>query len=132
MEAESSILRLYNQRTGTLDILDSFSLKSFSHLKQLEETDQAISNDAVANKKAIILKDLDKSQYAAFDLDSKSALCMYLERGGRILGTLSIYDKKTLDLYSVRNFSHKDKEIFLNYCLQASRALDRFVINDSP
>jgi hypothetical protein len=57
---------------------------------------------------------------------------MYLERNGRILGTLSLYDKKSIDLYTTRSFSPKDKEIFLNFCLQASKALDRFMISDLP
>lgn len=132
LEAESSILRLYNQRTGTLDVLDSFSLKSFSHLNALESVDHRISNDVITNKDTVLIKDLEASPYGAPEVDSKSVLCMYLERGGRILGTLSLYDKKSIDLFATRCFSHKDKEIFLNFCLQASKALDRFILSETP
>jgi hypothetical protein len=130
LEAESSILRLYSQKTGTLDVLDSFSLKSFEFLKNLELLDARISNDSITGKNAVLIKDLGKSPYEAAGLDSQSVLCMYLERNGRILGTLSLYDKKSIDLYTTRSFSNKDKEIFLNFCLQASKALDRFMISD--
>lgn len=132
LEAESSILRLYNQHTGTLDVLDSFSLQSFSHVKELEAVDQRISNDVISKKETLLIKEIAKSPYAREDIDAKSVLCMYLERGGRLLGTLSLYDKKSLDLFTSRCFSHKDKEIFLNFCLQVSKALDRFILSDSP
>ena len=132
MEAESSILRICNQRTGTLDVLDSFSLKSFEFLKKLEALDGKISNDVVTGKNTTLIKDLEKSPYATGDVETQSVLCMYLERNGRILGTLSLYDKKSIDLYATRSFSNKDKEIFLNFCLQASKALDRFMISDIP
>jgi hypothetical protein len=56
---------------------------------------------------------------------------MYLERNGRIIGTLSLYDKKSIDLYALKNFTQKDKEIFLNFCLQAAKALDRFIPPDN-
>jgi transcriptional regulator with GAF, ATPase, and Fis domain len=132
LEAESSILRLYNQRMGTLEVFDSFSLQSYAHLKKLEPVDHRISNDVITNKNTILIKELDKSPYATADIDSQSALSMYLERNGRILGTLSLYNKKSLDLFTTRCFSQKDKEIFLNFCLQASKALDRFIINEIP
>jgi len=131
LEAESSILRLYNQHTGTLDVLDSFSLQSFSHVKELEAVDQRISSDVISKKETLLIKEIAKSPYAREDIDAKSVLCMYLERGGRLLGTLSLYDKKSLDLFTTRCFSHKDKEIFLNFCLQVSKALDRFILSDS-
>ena len=132
MEAESSILRVYNQRSGSLDVLDSFSLKSFEFLKKLEALDNKISNDVVTARNTALIKDLEKSPYATPTIDTQSVLCMYLERNGRILGTLSLYDKKSIDLYTTRSFSPKDKEIFLNFCLQASKALDRFMISDLP
>ena len=104
MEAESSILRVYNQRSGTLDVLDSFSLKSFEFLKKLEALDNKISNDVVTARNTALIKDLEKSPYAASTIDTQSVLCMYLERNGRILGTLSLYDKKSIDLYTTRSF----------------------------
>ena len=131
LEAESSILRLYNEKTRELDILDSFSLKTFAHLKELEALDGIISRDAMLNKSAVIIKDLATSTYGWVGMDSRSVMCMYLERSGRIIGTLSLYDKKSLDLYTSKNFTQKDKEIFLNFCLQAAKALDRFIPHDS-
>jgi len=127
LEAESSILRLYNEKTRELDILDSFSLKTFAHLKELEVLDGMVSRDAMLNKNAIIIKDLANSPYGWVGMDSRSVMCMYLERNGRIIGTLSLYDKKSLDLYTAKNFTQKDKEIFLNFCLQVAKALDRFI-----
>jgi hypothetical protein len=94
--------------------------------------DHRISNDVITNKDTVLIKDLEASPYGAPEVDSKSVLCMYLERGGRILGTLSLYDKKSIDLFATRCFSHKDKEIFLNFCLQASKALDRFILSETP
>jgi len=130
LEAESSILRLYNEKTRELDILDSFSLKTFSHLKELEALDVIISRDAMLNKNAVIIKDLATSSYGWVGMDSRSVMCMYLERSGRIIGTLSLYDKKSLDLYASKNFTQKDKEIFLNFCLQVAKAVDRFLPHD--
>jgi hypothetical protein len=127
LEAESSILRLYNPVTETLEVIDSFSLKTFGHLKELEALDGIVTRDVMLNKTPMLIKDLSKSSYGWPGVDAKSVLCMYLERGSRVIGTLSLYDKKSLDLYMSRSFSQKDKEIFLNFCLQASKALDRFI-----
>jgi putative methionine-R-sulfoxide reductase with GAF domain len=132
LEAESSILRIYNGVTETLDVLDSFSLKTFGHLKELEALDGMVSRDVMLNKTPLLIRDLSKSSYGWPGVDAKSVLCMYLERGGRVIGTLSLYDKKSLDLYMSRSFSQKDREIFLNFCLQASKALDRFISSDAP
>lgn len=129
MEAESSVLRIYNQQLGTLDVLDSFSLKSFDFLKKLDALDVRISNDVITQRRSVLIKYLEKSPYAVAGIDIQSALCMFLERSGKILGTLSLYDKKSIDLYATRSFSNKDREIFLNFCLQASKALDRFIID---
>jgi putative methionine-R-sulfoxide reductase with GAF domain len=127
LEAESSILRLYNPVTETLEVIDSFSLKTFGHLKELEALDGIITRDVMLNKTPVLIKDLSKSSYGWPGVDAKSVLCMYLERGGRVIGTLSLYDKKSLDLYMSRSFSQKDREIFLNFSLQASKALDKFI-----
>ena len=131
LEAESSILRLYDNITKKLEVLDSFSLKTYSQLKELEAVDAVISRDVILNKSVALIKDLSKSSYGWIGVDSKSVMCMYLERGGKIIGTLSLYDKKALDLYASGNFSQKDKEIFLNFCLQASKALDKFITHDA-
>jgi putative methionine-R-sulfoxide reductase with GAF domain len=130
LESESSILRLLNPRTGMLDVLDSFSLKSYSHLKKLEAIEARISNDVVTTRDIMLIKELDASTYGVRDVDSKSVMCMYLERNGRILGTLSLFDKKSIDLYASRSFSSKDKEIFLNFCLQVAKAFERFMPSD--
>jgi putative methionine-R-sulfoxide reductase with GAF domain len=127
LESESAILRLYNTVTETLDIADSFSLQTYGHLKELEAFDGIISRDVMLNKTALLIKDMTKSSYGWPGVDSKSAMCMYLERDGRIIGTLSLYDKKSLDLYMSKSFSQKDKEIFINFCLQSAKALNKFI-----
>jgi GAF domain len=131
LEAESSILRLFDPASREFPVLDSFSLKTFSHLKELEALDSIISRDVALNKSALLIKDLGKSPYAWVGMDSRTVLSMYLERSGRVMGTLSLYDKKSLDLYAAKSFTQKDKEIFLNFCLQASKALERFVASDT-
>jgi GAF domain-containing protein len=132
LEAESSILRIRNQHSGMLDVLDSFSLKSSSHLRNLETLDTRISNDVVTTRDPVLIKDLDSRAYGFPGIEAKSVMCMYLERGGRILGTISVFDKKSIDLYASSNFSSRDREIFTNFCLQAAKALDRFLPNDIP
>jgi len=127
LEAESSILRLYNPVTETLEVADSFSLKTYGHLKELEALDSMVTRDVFLNRVPALIKDLGKSSYGWPGVDAKSVLCMYLERNGRVIGTLSIYDKKSLDLYMSKSFSQKDREIFLNFCLQSSKALDKFI-----
>ena len=132
LEAESSILRIMNQATGMLDIVDAFSLQNASYLRDLEAFDDRISNDVVTAKEIALINDLDVRSYGFPGIDAKSVMSMYLERSGRILGTLSLYDKKSLDLFGSRSFSSKDKEIFMNFCLQTAKALDRFVQSDIP
>jgi hypothetical protein len=54
-------------------------------------------------------------------------MSMGLIRDGRVLGTLSLYDKKALDLYGWLRFSADDREVFTKYTLQAAKAFGRFM-----
>jgi GAF domain-containing protein len=126
LEAESAILRLADPLTKELKAANSFSLKRSFQLKMLEEFDAYVSRDVVKDKVAACIRDLGKSKLPHKEGLARSVMCMYLERDGRLLGTLSIYDKKSLDLYDSRSFSARDKEIFLSFCLQAAKAIDRF------
>lgn len=128
LEAESSILRIINKKTGALDVWDSFSLGNSSHLKEVHLLDEAIAHDTFVSKQIMLINDLQAfPKYSDRNFGSRSVLCMRLEKGGKPLGTLSLYDKKSLDFFGQLRFSESDKEVFVNFCLQVSKALARLV-----
>jgi GAF domain-containing protein len=49
-----------------------------------------------------------------------------LETGGEVIGTLSLYDKKSADLAGSRSYSESDREVMVNFARQAAAGLERF------
>ncbi len=127
LEAQNCVLRIKTKKSGRLDILDSFSLGSSQHYQQIREVDERIAKEAFDSSRALALSGAkDISKYGARDV-CKSVLSMCLQADGRRMGTLSIYDKAAVDMFGSADFSQSDKDVFVNVCLQTSKALARFV-----
>ena len=127
LEAQSCVLRTRGKRSRKLEILDSFSLGSSQDYKRIQELDERVAAEAFESSNVLALSGVrDISKYGDRDV-CKSVLSMCLQNNGRRLGTLSIYDKAAVDMFGSADFSKSDKDVFLNMCLQTSKALERFI-----
>ncbi|MBD3392482.1 MAG: GAF domain-containing protein [Chitinivibrionales bacterium] len=127
LEAQNCVLRVRGKKEGQLDILDSFSLGSSQHFKEIRELDDRIAREAFGSSTALALSGVrDITKYGAREVCT-SVLSMCLQVDGRRLGTLSIYDKAAVDMFGSSDFTKSDKDVFVNVCLQTAKALSRFV-----
>jgi putative methionine-R-sulfoxide reductase with GAF domain len=128
LEVESCILRLLNRHSGELEMIDSFSLRNATHLREIQVLDEIIARQAFGDHEAVMTNTLQSNPlYADKSFDARSALSTCLQRHGKRFGTLSIYNKRSLDFYGRHRFSENDKDIFLNFSLQVAKAFARFL-----
>lgn len=126
MESESAILRL-RDISGDLSVAETFSLSPNVSMSDLRRLDDRIVQQVTDTKKALLVDDLQNSRYANVCGDTISCISSLLEVRGTVIGILSLYAKKTLDLYDSRSFSAKDLDLFAKYCQQAAKAMQKFI-----
>jgi GAF domain-containing protein len=127
LESETCVLRLRNSPLDALHVYDSLSHKNAACLKEILVLDEAIASDMVPGKGALLIADLNHSTYEAERSTAESMLSVAIEINGEVLGTLSLYDKKSMDQSYGTAFSEEDKEILLNFGLQVCKGLKRFL-----
>jgi GAF domain-containing protein len=128
MEAESAVLRTVSDEGAGLKLVGSFSLRGTEHLGRVVALDERVAVEAFQRRDVLLVNDLAGSPgYGDEALPAGSVMSMGLIRDGRVLGTLSLYDKKALDLYGWLRFSADDREVFTKYTLQAAKAFGRFM-----
>jgi len=124
MEAEAGIFWFLNTVKDRLEIFKSFSIEgSHSRLKKIEDLDALIYDKTVPGDDVLLIEDISK-EVAPADADyPHSLLSKTFGRGGHTAAILSLYGKKSLDLYGSRSFTEHDREVFLKLCLQVSKGL---------
>jgi putative methionine-R-sulfoxide reductase with GAF domain len=128
LEAETCILRTVDKNETSLNVFDSFSYQPAGHLRKVELFDRIVTEELTGAQPLIHIENLRAS-----DFDSKAAqvcesvLSMGFVVNNRLAASLSLYDKRPTGIHDSRSFSAPDKEIFLNFCLQVSKALQRFL-----
>jgi putative methionine-R-sulfoxide reductase with GAF domain len=126
LEAETCILRLRNSPIEPLEVIEILSHKNSEWLKDILILDKTLTADIKPGKGVVRIQDLNHSDYASENVGTESVLAVVIEINGEILGTLSLYDRKAMDLSFGRGFSEQDKEILLNFGLQVCKGLKRF------
>lgn len=130
LEAETCILRLSGDAEGELRVADTLSHRNPVWMKDILTLDARIASDlsgGVAGEKDRCLK-IDKLSESVYGSDlqaSESVLGMALSHAGAVLGTLTLYDRKSLDPAGPRRFSDEDADVMVNFCRQAAKGLAR-------
>ncbi|NLD94082.1 MAG: GAF domain-containing protein [Fibrobacter sp.] len=128
LEAESCVLNLYNSTMGCFETFESFSIKGEEHLKRIIELDKKISLKGLDETDAITIDDIQSSSLTD-DLNySKTAITMCLNQNNALLGSLTVYDKNSFGIYERSGFSNHDKEVFVKFAHQVTKALNRFFV----
>ena len=128
LEAESCILNLYNDNMNCFEVFDSFSIKGKEHINMLHKLDNVIALKAISESNALIISDLLLEGYVSEDTPTRSVITMSLRQNNIIMGALSVYDKNSFGFYERSTFSEHDREVFVKYCDQITKALNRFII----
>jgi GAF domain-containing protein len=132
LEAETCVLRLRNSPEGILEVRDTLSYRNPVWLKDILSVDEYICDDMAPGKGVVKIDKLKDSPYASDTIPCEAVLGIAIEIEGKVLGSVTLYDRKALDLSAGRTFSDQDKEVLLNFCLQASKGLKRFLPFPAP
>lgn len=127
LEAENCVLRLPDPATGDLRVFNSFSFKPHGHLQKVEELDEKVLDELLTSRGLLYHEDLQRTRFVADTSGCVSVLAMSFFRENKIIGTLSVYDKRPGSVYDTHAFTLADKDVFLNLCLQVSKGLQRFL-----
>jgi hypothetical protein len=127
LEAENCVLRLPDPVTGDLRVFNSFSFKPHGQLQKVEALDARVLEELLTSRGLLYYEDLRQSRIGADASACVSVLSMGFFRENRVIGTLSVYDKKPGSVYDTHAFTPADKDVFLNLCLQVSKGLQRFI-----
>ncbi len=126
LEAETCVLRLCNRAGEEPRVFDTLSHRNPAWLKDILDLDERIVADLGPGRSVALFPDLRESPYSGDLLGSESALVAALEADGRVVGILSLYDKKPQDIFGSPGFGESDREVLLNFAAQAARGLKRF------
>jgi putative methionine-R-sulfoxide reductase with GAF domain len=127
MEAEAGLFWLLNPATEQLELFSSFTIDDQSRLDELQRLDASIFDRTLPGDDAFLVRDLVKDGYASDEGAPKSLLSKSFGKEGRVEAVLSLYGKKSLDLFGSRSFTIQDKEVFLKFCLQFSKGLAKLM-----
>jgi phosphoserine aminotransferase len=128
LEAESCVLNLYNSTMGCFEIFESFSIKGQDHLKKIHELDKKISLKGLDETGAVSIQDIQSSSLSDDLIYSKTAITMCLNQNNALMGSITVYDKNSFGIYERSGFSDHDKEVFVKFAHQVTKALNRFFV----
>jgi diguanylate cyclase (GGDEF)-like protein len=124
LEADHAILRLQDSETGRYVIRSYFGSADGYEQEKLFRLDKRVSVDVIKRRGSLLVREI--AEDAAFrDLDSGvcSVIAAPLKREGRVIGTLSIYDKIATDRFTTGSFSDSDLQIFTKFISYLERAV---------
>lgn len=128
LEAESCVLNLYNSSMGCFETFESFSIKGEDHLRRIHDIDKKISLKGLYETTAVSIQDIQSSRLSDDLTYSKTAITMCLNQNNSLLGSLTVYDKNSFGIYERTGFSDHDKEVFVKFAHQVTKALNRFFV----
>lgn len=125
MEAEHAVLRLQDPRTLRYVIRSYFGPADGRHQERLFRLDKQVSVETIRRRTPIMLRDIT---LAADDSDAlggiRSLLSAPLKSEGRVVGTLSVYDKVAPDRFYATDFNDDDLQSFTRLVTYIERAVD--------
>ncbi len=124
LEADHAILRLQDEETGRYVIRSYFGSADGQLQEKLFRLDKRVSVDAIKRRAPMLVRDLvDDEKLRDFGADVRSLIATPLRNGGRVIGTLAIYDKVAADRFTVGNFSDEDLQLFVKFVSYLERSV---------
>ncbi len=124
LEADHAVLRVQDEETGRYPIRSYFGAADGSTQKQLFRLDKLASVSAIKRRTPLHVKNLSEhEEFRACGEGFRSLIASPLTREGRVIGTLSVYDKVTPDRFYVGSFGEEDARLFGRFTSYLERAL---------
>jgi diguanylate cyclase (GGDEF)-like protein len=125
LEADHAILRLQDPTTRRYSIRSYFGSAEGAAQESLFRLDKAVTVDAIRRRAPHLIQDasLDPNLQDLTD-EMRSVLTAPIKRSGEVIGTVSVYDKVTLDRFFASRFDDEDLQVFGRFVAYVERALD--------
>ncbi|MBE9504148.1 MAG: diguanylate cyclase [Proteobacteria bacterium] len=127
MEAEGSVISLYDKKTGQFTIRAAYGMGDKELRKSILNLDKKLANDVIEKREPLLISDLRKSAYKDEKTNARSARCYPLRHKGSVVGALSLYDKMSKGAFYPIPFKQEDKEILDRFILYAEKAIANIV-----
>jgi diguanylate cyclase (GGDEF)-like protein len=125
LEADHAILRLQDAETKRYVIRSYYGSADGRTQERLFRLDKQMSVDAIKARAPRLVRHVGQDPgYAPLDAGVQSAMAAPLKREGRVIGTLSLYDKVAPDQFYAGSFHDDDLQIFTKYVSYVERAID--------
>jgi GAF domain-containing protein len=128
LEVETCILSLYNELMDSFEHLESFSIKGTSHIDSLKKIENSIAMKASKINEIQLIEDLESALSLSVQISSRSVMTLCLRQNSMQMGAISVYDKNVFGAHERKGFTEHDKEVFLKFCYQTTKALNRFIV----
>ena len=125
LEADHAILRLQDPKTRRFSIRSYFGSADGPSQEALFRLDKAVTVDSIRRHAPHLIRDASTdSTFSEFAPDMRSVLTAPLKRNGRVVGSMSVYDKVALDRFFASCFDDEDLQAFGRFVSYVERALD--------
>ena len=124
LEADHAILRLQDDQTGRYVIRSYFGSADGRLQQKLFRLDKRVSVDAIKRRAPMMLRDLSQDLgLREFGSEVRSLMAAPLQRDGRVIGTLALYDKVAADRFYAGAFNDEDLGLFTRFVSYLERAV---------
>lgn len=125
LEAEHAVLRLQDPATGRYQIRSYFGSAETDAQGPLFAFEKELSIRAIQRRAVLRVTDAEeREELATHGAGVSSALAYPLQRGSRVIGTLSLLGKVAHDPLATECFARGDEAIVARLCEQAAHALE--------
>lgn len=132
LEAEHSILRLQDPRSGGFQVRSYFGSTETDAEDRLLAMEKQLSITAIQNQAPVLV--IDVSSYeglGSFDVEVDSAIVHPLRRGGHVIGTLSVLGKVANDPLAGERFNEADQKVLTRLADQVTQVLGQVEARES-
>ena len=124
LECDHVILRLRDDTTGRFVIRSYYGPADGRQQEKLFRLDQRISAEVVKTRSACRHADVETDDVnRSFDAGVRSSMVVPLQRDGRVVGTIALYDKVPSDRFHSTVFGEEDMDLFVQFASYVERAL---------
>jgi diguanylate cyclase (GGDEF)-like protein len=125
LEADHAILRLQDDETKRFVIRSYFGAADGGVQERLFRLDKQVCVETIRRRTPIRIADLrEHPAFESYYGEFHSFLCAPLRRLGRVVGTLSVYDKVATDQFYASAFEDEDLQIFTRFLTYVERGVE--------
>lgn len=125
LEADHAILRLQDPTTRRYSIRSYFGAAEGAGQESLFRLDKAVTVDSIRRRTPHLIQDASLDpKLGEFVDEMRSVLTAPIKRGGGVIGSITVYDKVTLDRFFASRFDDEDLQVFGRFVSYVERAID--------